>query len=276
MDRDELLEEIARIAERRESSERAATAAGLEDETFRSDEAAKIRALKDERAELGSSPEVLKLDAPTAGPGRPGPIPNRDYYHIVFTANLQPRPGWIFDRLTCRLEFEGDTGDDKVGIHDLFPATEWRDLARVDAQLEVGIDAARLEFRTKAAPVLVEGLDSELRARVDAGASFLFPARSYRIRKALVESAGRNSRAADWRIDEAGYRDGDEPQFAVILRTSVERPPGRVIGLLKAERSFNYWGSRLGDLIRDLPQAILDVLRGGTAIEHRIECPLNP
>jgi hypothetical protein len=241
----------------------------------------KIIQLKDETANFGPTPEVIRLDeaafaARNLAPGATvkALLQQDDFYAITFAVTLFPKVDWQFDRLECQIELNSGGSAPLPVAFDVYPYDEWNTIVQLNMKLDVGVDE-QFKFDAQLPPG-TPGLSGQVRARVNAGLGIVVPPRDYSLRRATVVSRGRGNSQVFWRLLGTGYFEQTEPRLGLVVRVPKGVPSVRADGVLAAYRTANFWTAALGSLFQDLPDRIRSWLGRGSPLYGQASWTLVP
>lgn len=224
-------------------------------------------------------PQIYRLDAALLDRDRSDvPVETTElirqhrFYWLSLPVSLWARPGWGFNRLEAKAEFEADGG---ATTFDLLPDQEFATRFSMNASLDLGIDAG-LRF-TAEAPLLAAGVPGVAGASAGANAAASAGAKAnlvvgpfdYRVTAARVKHSPVGLDHAFWRLDSAEYVDERDPGLRVVLRIPKSAESVKVTVTIQARRYFPVMNARFQEAVRNLPDAIANFFKGGTPLGDR-------
>lgn len=224
-------------------------------------------------------PQVYRLDAALLDRNRSDvPVETNElirqfrFYWLSLPVSLWARPGWGFNRLEAKAEFEADGG---ATTFDLLPDQDFATRFNMNARLDLGIDAG-MRFSAEA-PVLavgvpgVAGASAAASAKANAGAKakLVVGPFDYRVTAANVKHSPPGLDHAFWRLDSAEYVDERDPGLRVVLRIPKATESMKVTVTIQARRYFSLMSARFQEAVRSLPDAVANFFKGGTPLGDR-------
>lgn len=224
-------------------------------------------------------PQIYRLDAALLDRARLGvPVETDElvrkfrFYWLSLPVSLWARPGWGFNRLEAKAEFEADGG---ATTFDLLPDQEFATRFKLNASLDLGVDA-RMRFSAEAPVVAVgvpgvAGASAAAKATAGAGAkaNLVVGPFDYRVTAARVKHSPPGLDYAYWRLDSAEYVDEGDPGLRVVVRIPKETEAMKVTVTIQARRYFSVMNARFQEAVRNLPDAIANFFKGGAPLGDR-------
>jgi hypothetical protein len=224
-------------------------------------------------------PQMYRLDAALLDRNRLGvPVEASElvrhfrFYWLSLPVSLWARPGWGFNRLEAKAEFEAEGG---ATTFDLLPDQEFAKRFSLNASLNLGVDAG-MRFSAEA-PVLAVGVPgvagasagAKAEANADAKANLVVGPFDYRVTAAKVKRSAVGLDHAFWRLDSAEYVDERDPGLRAVVRIPKETESMSVTVTIQARRYFSVMNARFQEAVRSLPDAIANFFKGGTPLGDR-------
>ncbi|MBS1745952.1 MAG: hypothetical protein JST21_07260 [Bacteroidetes bacterium] len=129
-----------------------------------------------------------------------------DFLYTEFPVGLKTRSKWSFNKYRLLIEFE----DDNIKVIDIFPSDKFKEIAKVQGNLNVGIDTS-LNFKAVTPEIKIQKGVATLEANAAVGANesggikFIVPPFEYSIKKWEIKTEGKDLNYLDWEfysIDE--------------------------------------------------------------------------
>jgi hypothetical protein len=231
-------------------------------------------------------PQIYRLDAALLDRDRSDVPVGADelvrefrFYWLSLPMSLWARPGWGFNRLEAKAEFEAEGG---ATTFDLLPDQAFATRFSVNTSLDLGVDAG-MHFSAKA-PVFavgvpgVAGASAGASAGADAGikTKLVVGPFDYRLTAAKVKHSAPGLDHAFWRLDGAEYVEESDPGLRVVVRIPKETGSMRVTVTIQARRYFSVMNARFQEAVRSLPDAIANFFKGGTPLGDSGTWDLSP
>lgn len=191
------------------------------------------------------------------------------FYWLALPVSLWARPGWGFNRLEAKVEFEADGG---ATTFDLLPDQEFATRFSLNASLDLGVDAG-MRFSAQV-PVLAVGAPgvagasaaANAQANADAKARLVVGPFDYRVTAPKVKHSPAGLDHAFWRLDSAEYVDERDPGLRVVVRVPKDTDSMNVTVTIQARRYFSMLNARFQEAVRSLPDAVANFFKGGTPL----------
>ena len=222
-------------------------------------------------------PQIYRLDARLLDRNRSDvPVESSElvrqfrFYWLSLPVSLWARPGWGFNRLEAKAQFEAEGG---ATTFDLLPDQEFTTRFSLNASIDLGVDAG-MRFSAEA-PVLAVGVpgvasaSAEAKADADANAKLVVGPFDYRVTAAKVKHSAVGLDHAFWRLDGAEYVDERDPGLRVVVRIPKATESMSVTVTIQARRYFSIMNARFQEAVRSLPNAIANFFTGGTPLGAR-------
>lgn len=191
------------------------------------------------------------------------------FYWLSLPVSLWARPGWGFNRLEAKAQFDAEGG---ATTFDLLPDQAFATRFSLNASLDLGVDAG-MRFSAQA-PVLAVGMPGVAGASADAKAQASAEAKTklvvgpfdYKLTAARVRHSPPGLDHAFWRLDSAEYVDERDPGLRVVVRIPKETESMKVTVTIQARRYFAVMNARFQEAVSSLPAAIANFFKGGTPL----------
>jgi len=282
VDRASVLEEAARSIDDRRTH-----LGGADEAVPETPEGQLLRALKDDIAELGDFPEVVKITDQDflASQFKSVPAPfarlKRDYnfYWVRYPLRLFPRRNWAFNRLELYVNFNQDAPPaDRPRAYQILPARQFQQLLELSDQLEVHLDE-NFQFSAKVSqldanlPQAEASLGGGVGTDFSGGLGLVVGPFMYRWKRAKVEHTDTGLTSVFWRLDGAEFFQDDAPAFVTILQVPKDVENVQIDAELMAYRYFNFASAGLQDSIRVLSEKLQNWFKGGMPVNDRLDQP---
>jgi hypothetical protein len=198
------------------------------------------------------------------------------YFLVDFPITLVPRPGWGFERMECRVEFNpGLPNNDRPTAYQIFPQEEWQDVIHAWQELNIGLDE-NFEFKVVPSKPIdqLSDLTPEIKAAVEqkiAGkAGLVLGPFNYFVRKSKIRSQGRGNVKVIWRLDGEDRIIQTEPHLGIVLQVPKHVARIDAIGALAVYRTFHFFTAELHDVMDFLSEPTKNfLLKGAPATDKK-------
>jgi hypothetical protein len=239
-----------------------------------------LQQLNEETAELGSYPDIVKLEEEhftkhgLAVPARFKDLSERfRFYWVRFPITLAPLENRPFNKLEYAVEFNPGVSEGHLRprAHLILPDRKIKQLLEINNSLEVQI-GENFEFE-----VATGKIDAQLgaaQAKVEAGVEAKAAAKmgfvagpfKYTVKKAELEHSPAGTEKVFWRMSEARFFETDDPTFIVVLQVPKGVEQVKIAAAMQAYHSFNMWAASLSDVISYFGEQVANFFRKGAPI----------
>ncbi len=125
-----------------------------------------------------------------------------DFLYAEFPIGLKTRSRWSFNKYRLLIEFESDD----IKVIDIFPSDKFKETAKVQGSLNVGIDTS-LNFKAVTPEIKIQKGVATLEANAAVGANesggikFIVPPFEYSIKKWEIKTEGKDLNYLDWEFN---------------------------------------------------------------------------
>lgn len=239
-----------------------------------------LRRLKEAQAFFADSLTVQRLrqrDFKSRGlvvpPQIKGWMKTHRFYLVRAPVTLAPLPGWAFWRLRCWLSFSTSGQTERPKAHDIYPASRWEDILKMEADLRLGLDV-ELKFQANLEPaeLIYRNLAGQGQARgglaVASDTNLAIQAAQAVVQRPQLISRGEESHDIFWHLEGYQYVQVEEPYLGVVLRVPKESQAVHAQGALIANHRFNIWGAHLTDWWGALRPKVQSFFNKGVPLEQ--------
>jgi hypothetical protein len=122
-----------------------------------------------------------------------------DFLYAEFPVGMKTRSRWSFNKYRLLIEFD----DDEIKVIDIFPSDKFKEAAKVQGNLNVGIDTS-LNFKAATPEINIQKGVAALKVNAAAGVNetggikFIVPPFEYSIKKWEIKTEGKDLNYLDW------------------------------------------------------------------------------
>jgi hypothetical protein len=239
-----------------------------------------LQQLNKETAELGSYPDVVKLEEEhftkhgLVVPSRFKDLSKRfRFYWVRFPITLAPLENRPFNKLEYAVEFNPGVADGylRPRAHLILPDRKIKQLLEINNGLEVQI-GENFEFEVASGKIDVQlgGAQAKVEAGVEAKAAakmgLVAGPFKYSVKKAELEHSPAGTEKVFWRLSEARFFETDDPTFIVVLQVPKGVEQVKIAAAMQAYHSFNMWAANLSDVLGYFGERVANFFRKGAPI----------
>lgn len=199
-----------------------------------------------------------------------------NFFLVDFPITLVPRPGWGFERMECRVEFNpGLPNSDRPTAYQIFPQEEWQDVVHAWQGLNIGLDE-NLEFKVDPTiPMdelnnLTPAVKAAIEQKIAGKAGLILGPFNYYVRKSKIRSQGRGNVKVIWRLEGEERILQTEPRLGVVLQVPKHVSQIDAIGALAVFRTFHFFTAELRDVMDFLSEPTKNfLLKGAPATDKK-------
>ncbi len=191
------------------------------------------------------------------------------FYLVDFPITLFPKPGWGFERLECRVEFNPDhSSTERPVAYQIFPHEEWQDIINAWQDLTVGLDE-NFEFKADSAQPTEQLLNlsppakAAIELKMAGKAGLILGPFNHYVRRPKILSRGRGNVKVMWRLEGEEKIMQTEPRLGVVLQVPKHVSRIDAIGALAVFRNFHFFTSELRDVLDFLSKPAKNFLKSG-------------
>jgi hypothetical protein len=230
------------------------------------------REFADDVVELGT-PDVLplNLDTLTAEPqvDTKKLLETSKFYFLKLPVKLEARPGWGFNQLLFKAEFNRDEADatKRPRVHDALPAQEWVTKAKASAELSLGL-RGNLKIAAGVPPVVVPGggeLQADAAAHAKGKTELVWGPFEYEMRLPRVQRSNADLHDVRWVLSGRRIINESDPGLRVVLRVPHDVEQLKLRAAVKARRTYAYDDS-LVEAFKAIPPRVVAFFTGGAAL----------
>jgi len=194
------------------------------------------------------------------------------FYWLKFPLNLWTRPGWGFNQLEFRADFNADAPEDaRPRVHDAIPTQEYATIASAKVRLSVGV-GGDFRFAAEIPPVDLNaaGIPAELQAKLKADAGgevgFAVAPRPYEVRVPIVRRSNADLDTIRWRLEGGRMVQEQDPGLRVVLKVPHGTDTLDVRAAMRARRNWNSFDSDLQGIFLSLNERFRSFFTRGAPI----------
>lgn len=184
-----------------------------------------------------------------------------DFYYMTLTVSMQPAPGAEFSKIECALDYS-PKGKDEPIIQTIFPKSEWREMFKLGADINVGLNG-NLDW-VAGIDIPLEELSGNLKAKVvnnnDLKAFVAIPKYFFELGRADIAAMGEGNSECFWRIEHPELKKVQTSRFGVVFKVPKNTKTITLKGVVAVEPNFNWLTANLKYVFEALSQKLKDFL----------------
>ena len=181
---------------------------------------------------------------------------------MTLTVSMQPAPGAEFSKVECALDFSPKGANEPI-IQTIFPKSEWREMLKLGADINVGLNG-NLDW-VAGVDVPLKNLSGNLKARVvnnnDLKAFLAIPEYSFELGRADIAATGEGNSECFWRVEHPDLKKVQTSRFGVVFKVPKGTESIALKGVVAVEPNFNWLTANLKYVFEALSQTFKDLLQ---------------
>ena len=193
-------------------------------------------------------------------------LDKNDFYWLQIPVGVFAKESWSYSRIEVGVVMESVPGEDIPRAFRILPDKEFQQLFEFSAEGDVGLDA-NFNFSGKTAQYNFEFKGNELQMQAGAAAhadlknKLVYGPLSFKIRKALIDYAGKNTNMIRWVLDDTQkIQDGFD--LVGIIQVPKSYANFNIAAEVRARRTLSDMPDLLG-LFQSLSQTIKNFFKTG-------------
>lgn len=188
-----------------------------------------------------------------------------DFYYMTLSLSMQPGRGVNFSRVECLLSF-GPKGDMEPIVHAMFPKSEWKDLVRLGAGVNLAVKGD-LEWSLGIDPTILNSLielPGNLKARVsnsdNLNAYVTIPDYTFKLGFTQIAATGEGNSDCFWRIERPVLQGSQTVQFGIVFKVPKGQSSIDLVGVATVEPDISWLLDKLRNVFEYLSENLKRLL----------------
>jgi hypothetical protein len=189
-----------------------------------------------------------------------------DFYYLTLTVDMRPKPGAVFNSLTCELNF-GPKGPDEPIVQAIFPSSKWHDVMQFGGGMSLALDG-NLDWQVgvdMSQAANITGLPADVKAGVvnknEMKSFIVMPDFSYSLGRFDIAASGEGNSECYWHIEDPDLQKSASFKFGVVFKVPKGTESITLTGLAWAEPNMSWLTANIRNVFRDLSERLQNILR---------------
>jgi hypothetical protein len=189
-----------------------------------------------------------------------------DFYYLTLTLDLRPKPGALFKRLSCELDFDPEDMTGAI-IQTIFPKSEWRSVLNWGGSMnlglngnlewEMGVDANQIAEATN----LPAGLQAQVSNKNNMSSFITVPDYAFEVGRFDILAQGEGNKLCYWHIEEPDLQKMPTVQFGVVFKVPQGTEEVTLRGIAQADPDMNWLVANVRNVFENLSSGLQSLLR---------------
>jgi hypothetical protein len=189
-----------------------------------------------------------------------------DFYYMTLTLDLRPKPGALFKRLSCELDFDPEDTTGTI-VQTIFPKSEWRSVLNWGGSMNLGLNG-NLEWEmgvdaNKIAEVanLPAGLQAQVSNKNNMSSFITMPDYAFEVGRFDILAQGEGNKLCYWHIEEPDLQKMPTVQFGVVFKVPQGTEEVTLRGIAQADPDMNWLVANVRNVFENLSSGLQSLLR---------------
>lgn len=189
-----------------------------------------------------------------------------DFYYLTLTLDLRPKPGALFKRLSCELDFDPEDSTGTI-IQTIFPKSEWRSVLNWGGSMNLGLNG-NLEWemgvdanQVAEAANLPAGLQAQVSNKNNMSSFITMPDYAFEVGRFDILAQGEGNKLCYWHIEEPDLQKMPTVQFGVVFKVPQGTETVTLRGIAKADPDMSWLVANVRNVFENLSSGLQAVLR---------------
>jgi hypothetical protein len=189
-----------------------------------------------------------------------------DFYYLTLTLDLRPRPGALFKRLSCELDFDPEDTTGTI-IQTIFPKSEWRSVLNWGGSMNLGLNG-NLEWemgvdanQIAEAANLPAGLQAQVSNKNNMSSFITMPDYAFEVGRFDILAQGEGNKLCYWHIEEPDLQKMPTVQFGVVFKVPLGTEEVTLRGIAQADPDMNWLVANVRNVFENLSSGLQALLR---------------
>jgi hypothetical protein len=189
-----------------------------------------------------------------------------DFYYLTLTLDLRPKPGALFKRLSCELDFDPEDTTGTI-VQTIFPKSEWRSVLNWGGSMNLGLNG-NLEWemgvdanKIAEAANLPAGLQAQVSNKNNMSSFITMSDYAFEVGRFDILAQGEGNKLCFWHIEEPDLQKMPTVQFGVVFKVPQGTEQVTLRGIAQADPDMNWLVANVRNVFENLSSGLQALLR---------------
>jgi hypothetical protein len=189
-----------------------------------------------------------------------------DFYYMTLTLDLRPKPGALFKRLSCELDFDPEDTTGTI-VQTIFPKSEWRSVLNWGGSMNLGLNG-NLEWemgvdanKIAEAANLPAGLQAQVSNKNNMSSFITMPDYAFEVGRFDILAQGEGNKVCFWHIEEPDLQKMPTVQFGIVFKVPQGTEKVTLRGIAQADPDMNWLVANVRNVFENLSSGLQSLLR---------------